>query len=432
MSNETNSSQQQSYEQPPEWASELLQCLTILESRVTNNDFNDPNVTIRKPGADFTPLEELLQMYPFLKNDFFRSPLSDSDRRTFLFDCPKNTLREYDPPKSLKINQSNHAKILDNHLYNIQYRLSGITRPLDWFAYRLHYHQWTEDQFKEHTMDLVESMYSLLSDLASHVTQIRQDNLYNSIPEKITHPILNKDNLITDPNEFLNHIKLQKSIQHATNKKSARYRPRSNNHFNNNKYNNYNGNTPGPNNTETFKKFNVNDKLLINNENILHLIIVAPKEKRKGLHITRNVAIHPHPSKALCPVDAYSEYVKRINKVKCITNHPIINTITLNRCFRHVLHPHKPLQSERISKYIQMIMKKVKRPNGAPIPKSRALASTLAAKAGVPIDDIVAHGHWSSRDIFEQFYRISAQGTNMTEETLNEQLISRTAKCNMM
>ncbi|KAG1170988.1 hypothetical protein G6F46_000873 [Rhizopus delemar] len=62
------------------------------------------------------------------------------------------------------------------------------------------------------------------------------------------------------------------------------------------------------------------------------------------------------------------------------------------------------------------------RPSGAPLPKARDLEATLAAQAGVAVDDIVVHGNWSSKALFEQFYRISVlTNSNFTITTLDAQ-----------
>ncbi|KAI9246759.1 hypothetical protein BY458DRAFT_446618, partial [Sporodiniella umbellata] len=55
--------------------------------------------------------------------------------------------------------------------------------------------------------------------------------------------------------------------------------------------------------------------------------------------------------------------------------------------------------------------------------KKRALGPTLAAQSGISVDDIVVQGNWSSKDLFEQFYRISvATSTDFTKVlTLNSQ-----------
>ncbi|CEG76408.1 hypothetical protein RMATCC62417_11307 [Rhizopus microsporus] len=78
-------------------------------------------------------------------------------------------------------------------------------------------------------------------------------------------------------------------------------------------------------------------------------------------------------------------------------------------------------------------MVRTAKPAQASVPKARELAATLAAQAGVSVDNIVTHGPWSSRDIFEHYYRLSsATSTNFSVSTLDQQPRSRLTKCNVM
>ena len=64
----------------PEWANALLQRLHAVEQQLANTTTTnqDPNVTVRNPGADFTPTEQMLAQYPFLQENFFKRPLEDN------------------------------------------------------------------------------------------------------------------------------------------------------------------------------------------------------------------------------------------------------------------------------------------------------------------------------------------------------------------
>ncbi|ORZ04502.1 hypothetical protein BCR42DRAFT_314200, partial [Absidia repens] len=151
--------------------------------------------------------------------------LDDIDRRRFLLNCPKNTLRQYTPPEALKIHTSNEAKATDNQLHEIQYRLSGITRPIDWYIYQLikqPLHEDPEANFHR-SLDFAIAIHELLSDLASHVTEVRTANLYKS-SNAITKPpsLSGSSNLLVDPKSFVDHINMAKSVQQVT----ARSRPR--------------------------------------------------------------------------------------------------------------------------------------------------------------------------------------------------------------
>jgi hypothetical protein len=98
------SSNQQANEQPPAWAVQLMQRLSVMESTLASNPLfqADPNVTIHAPGSNFIPSEYMLEQYLYIQEDFFKRPLPEADRRRFLFECPKNSLRNYDPRSLIK------------------------------------------------------------------------------------------------------------------------------------------------------------------------------------------------------------------------------------------------------------------------------------------------------------------------------------------
>jgi hypothetical protein len=215
--------------QTPAWATALLQRINDLENRLaaTNVLNDDPNVQFRSPGAEFTPTIEMLQQHPYLEEDFFRRPLSDSDRRKYLFECPKNSTRQYDPPKINKVNVSSINKQFDTSLHQIQYRLSGLTRPLDWFTYQLQNNDWDATILREQSQNFAYTMHELLSDVASHITQVRTDNMFKGLPSSLEAPSLDSsESYLLDNKEMVEHIKLQQSVQQATQSKRRNNRPR--------------------------------------------------------------------------------------------------------------------------------------------------------------------------------------------------------------
>ncbi|ORE05302.1 hypothetical protein BCV72DRAFT_209594, partial [Rhizopus microsporus var. microsporus] len=175
------------------------------------------------------------------------------------------------------------------------------------------------------------------------------------------------------------------------------------------------------------------DKCSISEDKVLHLCVVAPKETRQGSHITKTITIHPHPDPLLSSVTAYSVYVSRIASVTCYVAYPAFPSIIIYCLFRSLADHSQSIGLERISKHIRRIMTHVGKPDDAPVPKARVLGATLAAQAGIAVDDIVVHGNWSSKAIFEQFYRISSMTNNsLTLATLDQQPRSQSSKCNLM
>lgn len=220
---------------PPAWASILLERVEQLESRLSSTTFisDDPNVVIRAPGSEFTPSVAMVQQHPYIAEDFFRRPLDDNQRRRYLFECPKNTLRQYEPPKLNSVQLNQQAKLVDTQIYQIQYRLSGLTRPLDWFTYQLLQNKWDPATLQLQSKDLVVGLHELLSDIASYITTLRTQNVYRGIPGRVEAPPDSTDNLLLDPSEMVEHIKLQRTIQQATTQQPSSNRKRNNRHRSN-------------------------------------------------------------------------------------------------------------------------------------------------------------------------------------------------------
>lgn len=185
---------------------------------------NDPNVVVRTPGSDFTPSVDMVQNHPYITEDFFKRLLDENQLRRYLFERPKNTLRQYDPPKLNNVQLSPSAKLVDIQLAHIQYRLSGITRPLDRLTYRLLQGNWDLPTLQQQSRDIVVAMYEHLSDIASHITTLRTQNVYRGIPRRVEAPPKSDDNLLLDTTAMVEHIKLQRAVQQATQLQSNRKR----------------------------------------------------------------------------------------------------------------------------------------------------------------------------------------------------------------
>lgn len=59
-------------------------------------------------------------------------------------------------------------------------------------------------------------MNELLSDLASHVTTLRTGNMFRGLPNDLEPPAPSTDKFLIDTQEMLDHIRLQQSMQNAT------------------------------------------------------------------------------------------------------------------------------------------------------------------------------------------------------------------------
>lgn len=148
--------------------------------------------------------------------------MDDADRRRFLFDCPKNTLRIYDPPKLNKVQLNSPYKHFDTTLFNLQYRLSGITRLLNWFAYQLCQDNWDADALRQQAKDFNHAVHEFLADLASHITTLRTENRFRGMPNNLEPPASSSVSFLIETQVMLDYIKLQQSVHNATSKQRNR------------------------------------------------------------------------------------------------------------------------------------------------------------------------------------------------------------------
>ncbi|KAI8886134.1 hypothetical protein K501DRAFT_178330, partial [Backusella circina FSU 941] len=125
---------------------------------------------------------------PHLQENFFLRPLPEEERKKFLFNYPKNTLREYDPSRLPKVSLSTQVKHHDSHLIDIQYQLSGITKPIDWCNHEM---------LQPKSLEFVISVHELLSDLASHASQVRTYRMF--VGHFSTVDSASSSNLLLDP-----------------------------------------------------------------------------------------------------------------------------------------------------------------------------------------------------------------------------------------
>ena len=167
---------------------ELVQRIAALESQPSSGSPNHPShidhdamesdddlhVTEQAPTTVLTPYPAFVEAMPSMANDFFQTILDDDTRRSFLHQCPRNTARQYQPPPLNDIELSERAKQVDRQLRAVQYRLSGITRPIDLFVHDI----LRTNAVSVHTaLRFVNTIHSLLADAVSVVTQTRTDSV---------------------------------------------------------------------------------------------------------------------------------------------------------------------------------------------------------------------------------------------------------------
>jgi hypothetical protein len=260
MSNASNYVQDTT--QTPAWAQAILDRLAALEGNPATEPIDvdstdeDPAVVPRSPDLDFHPYDDFRKALPSMDKDFFRNPLSEADRRRYLSQCPRNMERNYQPPVLNQVSISNSAKRMDSQLADIQYRLSGITRPLDFL---LHKSITAGPPNHEDVVHFVRSVHELLSDTASYVTQIRMDNMFKSAGIRGQAPRLapTQATPLMEPKELLEHANLAKStmqIGRSNNRRGKAYSSRGPAADHNRVDSSANENHPRPSSNNPFRK----------------------------------------------------------------------------------------------------------------------------------------------------------------------------------
>jgi hypothetical protein len=149
------------------------------------------------------------------------------------------------------------------------------------------------------------------------------------------------------------------------------------------------------------------------------LQVVAPKEKRLSARIRKTVTIQRHPEVYCCPVEAFLSYHRRHAYRPCVWPHPVLPSTNIHYLLRDVRDCHKPIHWQRIGKYINCMMDLLPKEPWQGRLRARALGATRALLNGASVDEVVSHGNWSSRAIFDNFYRLSTDtSTNFTSLAL--------------
>lgn len=221
--NDASSTINAPHNEAPAWAIELLERVRALETSSVSpapatphvpdmemDALNNGAVVERTPDLEFTPYPDFIEALPGMARDFFRNPLPERERRRYLAQCPRNMEREYSPPVLNQVHVSQSTKRTDAQLADIQFRLSGLTRPVDYF---LHMALQQTSPSKDDFIDFANAIHELLSDTASHITQMRIDNMCQSAGIRGQAPRLSAPTAtpLLDPKVLLEHVSLAKS-----------------------------------------------------------------------------------------------------------------------------------------------------------------------------------------------------------------------------
>ncbi|OMJ17045.1 hypothetical protein AYI69_g7591 [Smittium culicis] len=166
---------------------------------------DDIHIRTVVPAVEIESFPELLELIPDLEKDFFRIPLAEKARKDVIYGCPKFTGMNYQPPP-LNVAAPTSVKRTDAMLYKIQKSLARLTRPLDHYMYEQIGQRRLVDLENDGEIILVETMRTMLADLASTITQDRIDIMHKimdlpgrapQLVESSMKPLFTGDQLIT-------------------------------------------------------------------------------------------------------------------------------------------------------------------------------------------------------------------------------------------
>ncbi|OMJ14759.1 hypothetical protein AYI70_g7694 [Smittium culicis] len=147
------------------------------------------------PLTDFAVYPELIKALHSIEEDFFRTPLTEEERKETIHSCPTNSSMDYHP-LPMKESASSAVKKTDADLHRIQISLAQATRLIDYYVHRI-----IQDNPKANSEDphilFASIMRVLLADIASKVTQGRLDNLNKGMelpgkPQSAWNRIMNR------------------------------------------------------------------------------------------------------------------------------------------------------------------------------------------------------------------------------------------------
>ncbi|OMJ27620.1 hypothetical protein AYI69_g2937, partial [Smittium culicis] len=161
-------------------------------------DVDSDNYIVEKsPSRDLLMYPELAESLPGISQDFFKSPITDLERRKFLGSCPRNSEMVCDPPPLNEMGLSSEFKKEDSKHHDIQYRISGLMRPIDYFLHNL-----LQDPNSLNTAN-------------SHSSGWMGPTKPSKIPGKAPQIITSSSKLLFDQKEFVEHIGASQALAKA-------------------------------------------------------------------------------------------------------------------------------------------------------------------------------------------------------------------------
>lgn len=125
----------------------------------------------------------------------------------------------------------------------------------------------------------------------------------------------------------------------------------------------------------------------------LTFMVVAPKERRNGVRIVKPYLIHPHSDSRLCPVALFT----------ILSEHPQARASRPSDVL--FVKSNRPCEAVCTSTISSWLRKLIRHSSSELRVSVLSLASSMALREGVALDDILTLGNWRSADTFQNYYR---------------------------
>ncbi|OMJ15144.1 hypothetical protein AYI69_g8301, partial [Smittium culicis] len=146
---------------------------------VAVTETEDEFITTRAPTTDLKVYPKLIEALPSIEEEFYRTPMTEEERRDAIYTCPRSSFMNYLLPP-LNDSASAAVKKADSTLHGIQVALAQATRPIDYYVHRI-IQENPGIPADDPRFLFADTMRFLLSDIAATVTQGRLDNLHKGM-----------------------------------------------------------------------------------------------------------------------------------------------------------------------------------------------------------------------------------------------------------
>jgi len=225
------------------------QVLEYVRGQLGNTQIQHDNfgVTVAPASASFQPNKYLNSIMPSRGDDFYNTPLDDDARRSILQGTPRAEDMEFKPPTLGPSLRLPHSRRSDIFAQEIQYRLSGIARLVDWTGQKLA----CSNQLPtiNELAKLLDDVRMLAMDAASNASEFRRKNFYYDAGIATANNDSSATAIVSDEliKAQMEHAKLANDLKRKNNgRPKRRYNPNPQNAQNTSSANNGNANCSVP------------------------------------------------------------------------------------------------------------------------------------------------------------------------------------------